>query len=290
MKAKIVLILVISSLIIGCVDTPKSISSNNEISETVSSITDKLIGDCGSRNTLTTEQCDYWVKNNINNKYVSWSGIVSDVRDGVVYVNVDYKFPSGSNGRVNTYADASAIIALHDINIDKLINTNKNNNIQFTGKINIKKDYYMLPGYYNSWIAMTSNGGIMGHVDLYDSKIIKSDNTESSIKSNVQSGISSVKTGEFPKSKTFDVSYKKINNSYIQINVKNIGKESFSNVFFNIGSQRSPVLVNLNPGDYLSAIFNINEILGKDNNIDIWINYVWLDSPRNEVLRIAITT
>lgn len=192
MKAKIVLILVISSLIIGCVDTPKSISSNNEISETVSSITDKLIGDCGSRNTLTTEQCDYWVENNINNKYVSWSGIVSDVRDGVVYVNVDYKFPSGSNGRVNTYADASAIIALHDINKDKLININKNNNIQFTGKINIKKDYYMLPGYYNSWIAMTSIGGIMGHVDLYDSKIIKPDNTESSIKSNVQSGISSV--------------------------------------------------------------------------------------------------
>ncbi|MFZ3383105.1 MAG: hypothetical protein WA144_04190 [Candidatus Methanoperedens sp.] len=292
MKSKIILMLVISSLIIGCIDAPKSISSNNEIPDTISSITEKLLGDCNGK--LTTQQCDYWVENSINNKYVRWSGTVSDVKDGVVYVNVNFE------GKFS----GVATVALYDIPNEKLMDINIGSNIQFTGKINIKKDYSMIPGYSNSWILMTSDGGILGHVDLYNSKIISPDNTELSIKSNTQSGISSVtptepsitsgispvKSGELPKSKTFDVSYVKINDSYIQINVKNIGKESVSNFNFNIGSQRSLVLGNLNPGNYLSAVFNIKEILGKDNNIDIWINYVWSNHPNSEVLRIPITT
>lgn len=289
MKAKIVLILVISSLIIGCIDSPKSISSNNEISETITSISDKLLGSsCSSPNgydapQMTTEQCDYWVENSINDKYVRWSGTVSNVKDGIVYVSVNYKMPNGLN------RDRSTIVALYDISKTEVLNINNKDNIQFSGKINIEKGIYN--SYSTSWEIMINGGMPLGKgLELYNSKIIKQDNTESSIKSNVQSGISPFNADELPKSKTFDVSYVKINDSYIQINVKNIGTESLSNFNFNIGSQRSPVLGNLNPGDYLSATFNIKEILGKDNNIDIWINYVWLDRPRNEVLRIAITT
>lgn len=183
MKSKIILILlVISSLIIGCVDAPKSISSNIEISETLSEIADKVMGDCvsGIGGTLTTEQCDYWVENNINNKYVNWSGTVSDVRDNIVFVFVDYKNPSGIVG-TRTYSDISATVELHDIKKDELININKNNKIQFVGKINIKRFENMFgTGMYS-----------LSYIKLYDVKIIKPDNTESSIKS-IRSGISSV--------------------------------------------------------------------------------------------------
>ncbi len=157
MRTKIILLLIISSLIVGCIDIPKSISSNDIISETVSSITDKLIGDYGE--TLTKEQADYWVENSINNKYVRWSGTVSDVRDGVVYVSIAYKFPSGSSGGVKTYVDNGANVKLYDIRKDEILKINKNDNIKFTGKINIRKDYTPLNGYYESWIMML-NGGI----------------------------------------------------------------------------------------------------------------------------------
>ena len=165
--------------------------NSNEISETISDISDKLLGDCGNRNILTTEQCDYWVENNINNKYVKWNGIMNNIKDGNIYVDVKFKSPSYRIGGENIYIDKSATIVLHGISKNELLNINKNKNIQFTGKLYIKKNYYAIPGYYNSWLMMTS--GVTGQVDLYDSKII-SNNIESPTKSNIKSGISPVTT------------------------------------------------------------------------------------------------
>ena len=108
----------------------------------------------------------------------------------------------------------------------------------------------------------------------------------------------------FPKSNTFNVSYVKINDSYIQINVKNIGKESVFNVSFNIdnvqgqgfliirdNNSNNPILIgNINPGDYSSAIVNIKKISGKGNNIIIRIDYkvdkIWM--PQTTVLSMIV--
>lgn len=199
MKSKIILMLVISSLIIGCVDVPKSIASNNEISDTITSISDKLLGiSCSSPNgldspKLTTEQCDYWVENNINNKYVTWQGTISNVKDGIVYVSVNYQMPNGLN------KDRSAIVKLYDIRKDEVLKYNIKDNIQFIGKINIERGIYN--SYYMSWTTMINHYDgldIFKGIELHDSKIIKPDNTESSIKSNVQSGISSVTSTVIP--------------------------------------------------------------------------------------------
>src|SRR5665811_2111566 len=85
MKLKLILLLliVISSLIIGCVEIPKSTTSKNIIPETISEISQKILVDC-----VTTIQCDNWIETHVNGKYVRWNGTVSDAKDNVLVVSV----------------------------------------------------------------------------------------------------------------------------------------------------------------------------------------------------------
>jgi len=296
MMSKIILMLIISSQIIGCIDAPKSIASNINVNDNTQSETSKIptisIQDylqykldyksskCTSQ--MTTIQCQNFLKEqentfyrNVDNKYIYDSGVVIDVnRDYVVLETNLYDTTSPYVGTRN-YGLYSVI--LKGISDENKLKINKGERVFFLGKVNIKSQTstFSLDCLYDIKIGERT--------DVYNLKELAP--TEPSI----TSGISKI-SSDVPKSKTFDVSYVKINDSYIQINVKNIGKESFSNFNFNIGSQRSPVLGKLNPGDYLSATFNINEIQRIDNNIDIWINYVWSGAPRTSVLRIPITT
>jgi len=136
-------------------------NSSNEISETILSITDKL-SKCGK--TLTSEQCDYWIENNINNKYVTWSGTIEDVRDGIVFIIVKN---SGIKRLDNSMSDAH--VSLYDIKKDELLKLNKGDNIVFKGKINIRE--IMSMNYYSSWTSMIEGANIDG-ISLHDSKII----------------------------------------------------------------------------------------------------------------------
>jgi hypothetical protein len=173
--SKIILLLVISSLIIGCIDAPKSISTKNIIPETISDITDKILTDCG-----TTIQCDNWVETHINGNYVKWNGVVSDATNDVLIVSVQYNFPTGSIGGMKTYnKDAQANVRLHDLSKEELLKFRKGDKIQFTGKINIRKDYTPLNDYYDSWIMMTS---MTGSISLSDATIIQENSGISDVK------------------------------------------------------------------------------------------------------------
>jgi hypothetical protein len=150
MKIKIVLILLIFSLIIGCIEKP--IESKNIIPETYEDITNKFKNECG--NTLTTAQCDDWVENHINGNYVRWNGEVKDVRNEIVYVRI---IDGKSFDAFRPFG-----IGLHDINKEELMKLKPKENIRFTGKINIEK-HPTTGSYYDSWLD-----GLYGFNDLYE--------------------------------------------------------------------------------------------------------------------------
>jgi hypothetical protein len=155
MKTKIILLLVISSLITGCVGNSiekQNTSSKNIISESYQGITNKFENECGT--TLTTAQCDDWVENHINGNYVRWKGVIVDVRNDVVYV-------------AETSATDYSNVALYDVSKEELMKLNPKENIVFTGKINLKKDPTF--GYKGTW---DDSINLRGTINLYDATII----------------------------------------------------------------------------------------------------------------------
>lgn len=165
MKIKIILLLVISSLIMGCVDNSivqnKTSTSKNIIPETLSDINIKILSDCG-----TTIQCDDWVENHINGNYVRWDGTVIDASNDMLSVSVNYDFPSGSNGGKKTFVKNQATINLHGLSKEELLKFKKGDNTRFTGKINIKKGSPPYDSYYTEWLYL-----IGSYIDLYDVNI-----------------------------------------------------------------------------------------------------------------------
>lgn len=164
MKAKMILLLVISSLIIGCIEkqsvSPNSISSKNIIPETFDDIATKF-RECGK--TMTTAQCDDWIENHINGNYVRWNGVVSDVKGDVIIVKVPYSFFGGVCAPCTEHKS----ITLHDVNKEELLKLKPDENIRFTGKINKFKlaNLMVTNRHYASWV------GVVGSIDLYDVNI-----------------------------------------------------------------------------------------------------------------------
>lgn len=167
MKSKIILILVISSLIIGCVDAPKSenIIQKQFISEDFGSQfkdfgsqfkLDQTLQDCSR--SKTTIQCDEFVNNNINGKYVRWSGKILDVKENEIIVS-----------------GYSIQISIPETRKEELSKYNKGDTVTYTAKIYVKKNmvlgYSLYPGAYS-----------LENIEIEQP-------TQSSIKSNVQSGI-----------------------------------------------------------------------------------------------------
>ena len=170
MMAKIILMLVISSLIIGCVEkqsiSPNSISSKNIIPDTFDEIATKF-EECGT--TMTTAQCDYWVENHINGNYVRWNGVVSDVRGDVIIVKVEWKNMLGGYCTKETPCTQYKSITLHDVNKEELLELKPNENIRFIGKINkfMVLDLWVKNKHHESWV-----NDVMGsNIDLYDVNI-----------------------------------------------------------------------------------------------------------------------
>lgn len=169
MKTKIIILLVISSLIIGCVENQspfsKTTGTKNIINFTAIDITKKLIIECGS--TLTTNQCDDWVENQLNNKYVNWSGTVSDVKGDLVYVQYQPKDLIIDKTRYGSSLD----IVLHDIDKNKLMQLQRGQSIRYIGMIKPEKIEGLFNGdksYKNWWKDKTESG----ELNLYDSEII----------------------------------------------------------------------------------------------------------------------
>ena len=116
MKTKIILILVISSLIIGCVGnnntnsfTNQKTSTKNIIPETISDISQRIFEDCG-----TTIQCENWIETHINGKYVRWNGTVSDAKDNVLVVSVGQNNLKRSDG-MQDYMPPYVTVYLYDL-------------------------------------------------------------------------------------------------------------------------------------------------------------------------------
>ena len=140
MMAKIILMLVISSLIIGCVEK-QSVSSNstaskNIIPETFNEIATKFT-ECGT--SMTTAQCDYYIENHINGNYVRWNGVVSDVRGDVIIVKEEWNYLGGYCTKEKP-CTLYRSITLHDVNKEELMKLKPNENIRFTGKIDKFKE------------------------------------------------------------------------------------------------------------------------------------------------------
>lgn len=170
MKAKIVLLIVISSLIIGCVENQtflpnQTVSSKNIIPGTLSDINNR-ISNCG-----TTIQCDNLIENHINGNYVRWDGSVSDARDNILVVSVA-SIPLGNkwNGEkyITTYYP-DVRVNLYGLSKEDLLKFKIGDNIEFIGKINIKKSY---PPYYNGYVSVWNSMILLSPFgapfDLYD--------------------------------------------------------------------------------------------------------------------------
>lgn len=166
MKTKIILLLVISSLIIGCIEK-QSVSSKNVIPETFDDIATKF-EECGK--TMTTAQCDDWIQNHINGNYVRWNGVVSDVRGDVIIVKVEWKDMRGGYCTKETPCIDKKSIILHDVIKEELLKLKPNENIRFTGKINefiVLNNLWVKNKHRESWV----NDVTGSHIDLYDVNI-----------------------------------------------------------------------------------------------------------------------
>jgi hypothetical protein len=158
LKLIIILLIVISSLIIGCVELPKSTTSKNIIPETISDISIKIFDNCG-----TTIQCDNWIETHINGKYVRWNGIVSDARDNMLIVSTEHIIPK-SQSMFGKEKKEQATIYLHGLSEEDLLKFKSGDMIQFIGKINIEKNSY---GSQLTWFNMISPSGAI-KLELYD--------------------------------------------------------------------------------------------------------------------------
>jgi hypothetical protein len=95
-KIKIILLLVVSLLIVGCIEKqaldPKSTETKTKSTETKTFIQessykelfDKVV-DC--KKSSTTMQCDNWVNTYVYGKYVDWHAEVSDVDGNILYAD-----------------------------------------------------------------------------------------------------------------------------------------------------------------------------------------------------------
>lgn len=167
MKLKLILLLliVISSLIIGCVEIPKSTTSKNIIPETISEISQKILVDCG-----TTIQCDNWIETHVNGKYVRWNGTVSDAKDNVLVVSVVHHNLI-RDGRQD-YMPPSVPVYLYDLSKNELLKFKNGDKVQFIGKINIKKSSPPYNKEYSSvWASMMGISPFGEKLELYDATI-----------------------------------------------------------------------------------------------------------------------
>lgn len=163
---KIIILLTTLLLITGCVEHSKySDNDRNIVNFTVIDLTKKLIIEC--ENTLTTYQCNDWVENHLNNKYVNWNGIVGDVKEELVYVQYQPKSAIIIN---NTIYGFPPSIILYDIEKDKLIQLQKGQSIKYIGMIKPEKIEGIFDknkSYRNWWRSKIE----MGKLNLYNSEI-----------------------------------------------------------------------------------------------------------------------
>jgi len=170
MKSKIILMLIISSITIGCIVPQElTISENvtkNIIPDTIADIND-YINNC--KKTMTSIQCEKGIDNRINGNYIIWVGTVTDATKDVLFVSVDYNDAK--------WGSSQAKVRLYDIDTNELLKFKRGDNVKFTGKINIEKIKDMnlkgeqidtgFLGYSTAWYYM-----ITGNIDLHNVEII----------------------------------------------------------------------------------------------------------------------
>lgn len=170
MKSKIILLLIISSLIIGCV-APQELTMSKNVTKNIipDTLTDinNYVNNC--EKTMTSIQCEQGIDNHINGNYITWVGTVTDATKDVLLVSVEYNDAK--------WGSSHSKVRLYDINENELLKFKRGENIKFTGKINIEKikdintkgeriDTGFL-GYSTAWYYM-----ITGYIDIHNVEII----------------------------------------------------------------------------------------------------------------------
>lgn len=149
MKLTIFLIL-ISSLIIGCIEK-QPIQDSQKISDTYENIDYNINNKCSIQFWMSDQgsACNGYVKG-INGKYVNWSGMISNIKDGVVYVQLSSN-PSNQKK-----------VSLNEVEKTTFRNLEIGQRIIFQGKINLN---CINVNCFNEWIQQSKE------IDLHDVRI-----------------------------------------------------------------------------------------------------------------------
>ncbi|MBU3967785.1 MAG: hypothetical protein KKG76_10510 [Euryarchaeota archaeon] len=182
MKLKIVLILIISLLTIGCVDNSnimdnfqnpfndndlkasKSSGSNITVQQLEENL--KLLNNkCDL--SMTSDACSFFVINNkktyeskVDGYYLTGESTIEDIKNGKIYLSIPFQFsPKISANKME--------IELNDVTYN-LLELNKNDGILFRGKIELEKNNC---NYLSSGLSPCSSLLQFNKISLYDGEI-----------------------------------------------------------------------------------------------------------------------
>lgn len=182
MKVKIILILIISLLTIGCVDNSnimdnfqnpfndinlkasKSSGSNITVQQLEENL--KLLNNkCDS--SMTSDACSSFILNNkrtyeskVDGYYLIGESTIEDIKNGKIYLSIPFQFsPKISANKME--------IELNEVS-SNLLNLNKNDGIFFRGKIELEKNNC---NYLSSGLSPCSSLLQFNKVSLYDGEI-----------------------------------------------------------------------------------------------------------------------
>lgn len=126
----------------GCIEPQSYNSSNGLLQKSYINFTfDDIENKINSCNTEI--RCNDLVETQLNNKYITWKGQVSDVTNDAVYVNVENNFSSNRRGEPSYNID----IRLFGIDKQTKLNLNPGDRVIFSGKFYLQNEIKIV--FYN---------------------------------------------------------------------------------------------------------------------------------------------
>jgi len=187
MKIKIVMILIISLLTIGCVDNSNIMNNfQNPFSDidikaskgsgsniTVQQLEENLkllYKECDS--SMTSDACSLFVLNNkrtyeskVDGYFLTGESNIEDIKKGIIYLSLPFQFSSGNKNVNKNYPRME--IELNDVSYN-ILDLNKSDRIFFRGKIELQKNNC---NYLSSGLSPCSSLFQYNKVSLYGGEI-----------------------------------------------------------------------------------------------------------------------